>query len=77
MANEHRAAQRTDDAEAPRARSAARGVGDRDARPCAQCQAPAEQRVEAAGFGPVRAMICGVCGHPVQTREDARHATIG
>jgi hypothetical protein len=48
------------------------GNDDGDARPrrpakkkepCPRCDAPPEKRTEACGFGPVRPIVCGVCGY--------------
>lgn len=30
---------------------------------CPECGAPEEKRVDSAGFGAVRVIVCGRCGH--------------
>lgn len=43
--------------------------------PCPRCGAGAERRIEAAGFGPIRPIVCGRCGLELEVRrEETRDA---
>ena len=39
------------------------------ALPCPRCGAEASKRVDGSGFGTVKAVLCGLCGH--EFRGDA------